>query len=503
MALPRVLLLNPPFAPRFSRTGARWQTRTKTDTLCWPSWLGYATGWLEKNGCEVVLIDAPARNTGVHEIERFSESWSPDMVVLDTSTASLFNDISIAERLKVKLDVPVVLVGPHASALPEETLMLSDKVDVVCKGEYDQTLVDLTKTFEGGADLSRVPGIAYRSNGRIKRTQDRPLIKDLDSFPFVSSVYKRFLNPYDYFYGMCLYPMIQIFTSRGCPSRCVYCVWPQTMMGHEFRVRSVSNVVDELEYIADELPMIKEIILEDDTFTYDKKRVSEFCDEIFHRDLHRTVFNEGGRYWTANARADIPLDLLRRMKRAGCRMLIVGFESGSQEILNKAKKGIKVETARHFAKNAKKAGVQVMGCFMVGLPGENRKTALETLKFANEIAPDFLFFNLASPLPGTEFYDYCKKNGFLKSTDFRDWVDEEGYLKPMLNYPDFSPEEMKKIVDTMALRYVLQPQYVFRVLRHIAKDYREIYHYSRAIRHMMHYLRATKSHQKRMDPPGD
>jgi len=441
---------------------------------------------LQQNDFEVKLVDAPARNlTSVHMI-KICEKFGPDMIVLDTSTPTIQNDVKCGSILKsLNKDAKLVLVGPHASALPQDTLDMSKDIDIVCRGEYDYTLLDIAQTFESGGDLKNVKGILFRKDEKAVLTPIRPFIQNLDSLPFVSKVYKQFLNVYDYFYSMCLYPMIQIFSSRGCPYHCTYCVWPQVLMGHQFRTRSIKNLVDEIEYIQKDLPMIEEIIMEDDTFTFDKPRLLEFCKEIQERNLDVS--------WTANARADISMELLKEMKKSGCRMLIVGYESGSQKLLNNVRKGIKIETMREFAINANKIGIKTMACFLIGLPGETPQTAEETYQFAKYANPDWFFFNLACPFPGTEFYAWCKEKGYLVSEDFSDWVDDEGYLECMVNYPEYSTEKLKTTVDRFAIRYVLQPQFLMMSLKKMTKDRKEIKRYIRASRHVIHYLWNARS----------
>lgn len=441
-----VLLLNPPFVPRFNRTGCRWSSRTRSDTCCYPFWLADACGYLEQNGIECKLVDAPAKKLTFNQVRHICFDFYPDILVVDTSTPSIKSDVQVASTLKKNLGCTTVLVGPHASALPKETLEMDNEIDYVIQGEYDITLLKLAQQ--------------KRLYGR-KVIQGEPL-KDLDKLPFEAETYKKHLNIKDYFFSLARYPEIQIKTfSRGCPYSCIYCCWVQTLTGRNVRYGSVEKTVDELEYIKIEFPQVKDVIFEDDTFTVDHKRVTEVCKEIKYRDLNID--------WICNARADVPLAIMKEMKHAGCRMLIVGYESANQEILDRAKKGIKVETMLKFARNAKKVGLQTMGCFMLGLPGESPETARQTFEFAKEVDPDFYFFSPATPFAGTEFYEICKREGYLVAKDWSEWTDEEGYLRNVVSYPNFSNEEISKTIDEFLWKFAFRPKFIGKSLKKVIR----------------------------------
>jgi predicted DNA-binding transcriptional regulator len=236
------------------------------------------------------------------------------------------------------------------------------------------------------------------------------------------------------------------------------CDWPQTFMSRLYRTRSPKNFVDELEFIANEMPEIKEIFIEDDTFTINKQRVVEICDLIKERKLDII--------WSANVRADIPFSVLKKMKEAGCRILIVGFESGNQQILNNIKKGITLEQAEKFTEAAKNAGLKIFGCFMIGLPGETKETIEQTFQFAKKLNPDMAFFQQAVPFPGTEFYNWAKQNGYLITEDFDKWLDSNGRLDFLVSYQNLTNEELRKIRDNLMLRFYLSPKHVWQTITH-------------------------------------
>ena len=243
----KILFLNPPFLKKFSRP-QRSPAVTKSGTLYYPMWLSYAAAVAEKEGHSIDLIDAPADGYDLEYVLERLRGFSPDLIVSDTSTPSIYNDVRVCERIKeIHRKAVILLVGTHVSALPEESLGLSGSVDAVAVGEYDYTVADMARVLDGKGDLGSVRGICYRKDGAVVKTEKRPPIENLDEIPFVSRVYKRFLGIENYFNPNALYPMVTITTSRGCPFRCIFCVYPQTMMGHRLRLRSVGSVVDEIE----------------------------------------------------------------------------------------------------------------------------------------------------------------------------------------------------------------------------------------------------------------
>ena len=289
--------------------------------------------------------------------------------------------------------------GTHATALPEQVLRECAAVDVVVRQEYDYTIGEI---IHAGDQLDAVHGITYRKEGEIVSTPDREWLTDMDDFPFVS----------------------------------------------------VTNFVDELQYIHDKMPYIKEIFIEDDTFTVDKKRTEAICDEIQRRGLHLI--------WSCNVRADLPYDLMQKMKSAGCRLLVVGYESGSQKVLDETQKGIRLEQSLEFAKNTKKLKLKVFGCFMIGLKGDDRSTIEETFQFAKKVYPDMCFFQQAVPFPGTGFYRWVKEKGYLRTEDYSQWLNQDGYLDCLVDYPYASHEEIEKLRDHLMSRYYFSFTYIVK-----------------------------------------
>jgi radical SAM superfamily enzyme YgiQ (UPF0313 family) len=437
----KILFLNPPHKFKFSRP-SRWSEYTKSGTLYYPIWLSYACGYALNEKHDALLIDAIAECLSFNETINKVLEFNPDLLVVDTSTPSIYNDIKFVQELKKRKNIKSVLVGTHSSVFPKEILKKFKQIDFIAVGEYDETISDLANNLDKPQKLK---GIAYRKNKKIILNKLRSPIENLDNLPFVSEIYKRFLDVKDYRYALARHPMIQIMTSRGCPNFCTFCCWPQTFMGRKYRARSPENVVDELEYIKKELPMIKEVFIEDDTFSIYRKRVLEICRLIKAKKLKII--------WSVNVRADLDYDLLKSMKESGCRLLVVGYESGNQEILNNIKKGITLKQAEEFTENAKKLGFKIFGCFMIGLPGDNKETIQQTFNFAKKLNPDMAFFQQAVPFPGTEFYKWVNENNFLITKDYNKWLDKNGQLDFLVSYPDLSNKDIEKMRDLMTVGF--------------------------------------------------
>ena len=448
-----VLVLNPPFHPRFSRS-QRSPAVIKSGVMYYPIWLAYATGVLELEGFNVRLVDAPAAGYDLQYVLDLVEDYEPRLTVLDTSTPSIYNDAEVAEAIKRLVpEAFLVLVGPHVSALPAESLAISDAIDAVVRREYEYTLRDLARVVDGDGDLSSVEGISYRaSDGAIVHNPDRSPIEDLDALPFVSEVYKRHLCVEDYFYSITRYPEVTIIAGRGCPHRCLYCTWPQTLHGRRCRRRSPENIAEEFEFIQREFPQVKEVFIEDDTLTVSRRHVQRLSEELIQHSI-RVPF-------TANSRADVDYETLRLLKAAGCRLLCVGFESGDQGVLDAMHKGIKIEQFHEFRQAAQKAGILVHGCFMVGNPGETTETMQKTLNLAKALNPDTAQFFPLMVYPGTEAYEWAERNGYLTTTDFRGWLTRDGLHRSIVSRPGLTAEELVAFCDYARRSFYMRPRYV-------------------------------------------
>ena len=447
----KILFLNLPYAFDISRA-SRWPEKTKSGTLYYPYWLCYAAGVCMEQGHQVELVDCITRKMTREETADLVRRSQPDYVMAELTTSTCEYDYETIRAIRRACPQTRILIGgTHATALSQAVMEACPEIDVVVRQEYDFTLGQVMAHWE---DLSQVLGVTYRRDGEIRENPDRPWTEDLDTLPFVSKVYETFLNVNDYYYAFARKPMIQIFSARGCPFRCNFCSYPETMSGRCFRKRSVGNFVDELEYIATHMSYIREIFIEDDTFTVDRKRVMEICDEILRRGLKLV--------WSCNTRADLPYEVMAKMKAAGCRLLVVGYESGNQRVLDETRKGIRLEHSLAFAQNAKKLKLKVFGCFMIGLKGDDLQTIEETFRFAKKLYPDMVFFQQAVPFPGTAFYDWAKENGYLRTEDYGKWLNHDGYLDCLVDYPYADHKQIEKIRDNLMSRYYFSFTYIFK-----------------------------------------
>lgn len=462
--------INPPFKGRFSRT-SRSPAVAKGGTLYYPLWLSYAAGVAIQTGHNVQLCDAPAENLSCDDILSRLDDFNPGLVVVDTSTPSISNDVKIAAEIKKGFPSAfIVLVGTHPSALPEECLSMDRRIDAVAIAEFDYTIRDLADCLEQGRPIDAVNGLVFRKNGKFFKTADRHKITDLDDFPFVSSVYKNHLNIENYFFAAANYPMMMIMTGRGCPHKCFFCVYPQVFHGRFYRVRSPENVVAEFEYIVHHFPEVKEVGIEDDCFTANPKRVKKICELLIERKIKIP--------WYCNVRGDVDYSLLQIMKNAGCRLVTVGFESGCQEILDRMNKGETIDRYLRFARDAKKAGILVHGCIMTGNPGDTKETLAESYNFAKKINCDSMQFYPLYVYPGTEAYEWAEANGYIRAESFSDWLTEDGLHNCVIDIPGFSSEDMVHQCDVYLKKYHLRPKYLFmksiQAIRNPSEGYRSI-----------------------------
>ncbi|MCI5167457.1 MAG: radical SAM protein [Candidatus Electrothrix sp. GM3_4] len=484
----RVTFLNPPFLKNFSRP-QRSPAVTKSGTLYYPMWLSYAAGYTEAGGHEIDLIDAPAADLSEDAVVECIKRFGSQLVVVETSTPSIYNDVDFSGKLKAKLgregqEIFIVLIGTHVSALPEESLRLNAAVDAVAQGEFDATVRELADALGNGQELENVAGLWLRNGDgdemQMLHTGERAPLSDIDQLPFVSSVYKRFLDPHHYFNPNALFPMVTITTTRGCPHRCFFCVYPQTMMGHKLRNRSVNNVVDELEYIIANFSEVKAIFFEDDTFPANKKRCIAICEEMIRRNIKIS--------WTANARVDLDQETLLIMKKAGCRCLCVGFESGNQQLLDIMKKGITLEQSCVFMEVARRVGILIHGCFMVGLPGETQETMQETLNLAISLQPDAIQVYPVMVYPGTEAYAWYKQKNLITSKDFSQWLTPSGLHNTVIHGEELSAEELVRFCDQARKKFYLRPGYILYKFVQMFRHPSEIRRTLKSVRTFTKYL---------------
>lgn len=445
----KTLFLNPPSFQGFDGgAGSRWQAKREVRSFWYPTWLAQAAALLDDSR----LVDAGADGLSVEDVLDIARGYQ--LVILFTSTPSFPNDSAIAARIKQQAPETMIgFVGPHVSVLAEESLRTAPSVDFVIRREFDYPV----KQIAQGARLGDVRGASWRDGQRIVHNPDSEIIEDLDGLPFVTDVYKRDLTIENYYIGYLLHPYISIYTGRGCPARCTYCLWPQTFSGHRYRVRGAESVYRELAVARDQFPQVKEFFIDDDTFTANPKRAEQVATEIARLGIT----------WSTSSRANVSRDTLKMLKDSGLRLLMVGYESGSDAILGNVRKGVSTEIARRFTDDCRRLGIALHGCFVVGLPGESRETIEQTLRFAREIDPDTIQVSVAAPYPGTQLYRQAIENDWLIPDTL---VASDGTQACPITYPHFTSKDILAARDMIYKRFYFRPKVMIRIGTQMLKD---------------------------------
>jgi hopanoid biosynthesis associated radical SAM protein HpnJ len=433
----RTLFLHPPSYEGFDGgAGARYQARREIRSYWYPTWLAQPAALVPGSR----LVDAPPAGLALADVVPLAGGY--DLAVLHTSSPSFAGDVKVAEALKAANPALLVgFVGAKVAVQPRRSLEASAAIDFVAREEFDFTIADVAE----GRPLASVDGVSYRDqDGRVRHNRDRAVLEDMDRLPFVTPVYKRDLRVEDYYIGYLRHPYVSLYTGRGCRSRCTFCLWPQTVGGHRYRTRGVANVLAEAALVRELFPQVKELFFDDDTFTDDRGRAAAIA-----RGLGRL-----GLTWSCNAKANVPRETLKVLADNGLRLLLVGYESGSQQILVNIKKGLRVERARRFAADCRELGITVHGTFILGLPGETRQTIEETIRFAREVNPHTIQVSVAAPYPGTELYRQAVEQGWLPGDDdAAALVSDRGTQLAALSYPHLGHTEILDSVDAFYKRF--------------------------------------------------
>lgn len=445
-----IVYINAPYGEDFVRS-ARWAAKSRGRVQRHPEQALIQIAVLEKEGHTCKFIEGAANNMTEQQVFDEVQKFNPDLAIIHTTTPSIYNDINYAKKSKELTNCKTVLVGAHASAVPEDTIEKGDgAVDIVAFGEIDYTLRDIAN----GTDLENVLGIVYRDSlGKIIRNNPRPFL-DVNELPFPSW---KHIDPDWYHDAGKLFPFLTLYTGRGCFGLCTFCRETQVINGRKLRMRDANKVVDEMEHDLKLFPNLREIMFETDTFTAIPDHTKKICDEIIKRGLHKRIS------WSCNVRVDIRLDLLKEMRKAGCRMLMVGFEFGTNEQLDAVKKGTTIEMGRKFAETANKLGFVIHGCFMIGAPNETKESAQKTIDFAKSLPLDTIQVSGIAVYPGTELYDWAKSNDFILAKDWKDWVDENHEQVTLLSYPQMPKVEIDFYIDKALREFYLRPKQILKM----------------------------------------
>lgn len=446
----KTLFLSPPSFEGFDGgAGARYQARREVRSFWYPTWLAQPAALVPDSK----LLDCPPHDIDVAACLKIAKDF--DHVIINTSTPSLKNDCAVAEAIKnQKASTQIGFVGAHAAVLPEDTLNASWAIDWAGRKEFDYTCKEVAE----GRPLAEIKGLSFKKDGRIIHNPERELIANMDELPWVVDVYKRDLEVERYSIGYLKEPYLSVYTGRGCPAQCIFCLWPQTIGGHRYRTRSPQNVAAELAHAKKLFPQVQEFFFDDDTFTANMPRAREIA----------RALKPLGITWSCSSRANVNYETLKVMKDCGLRVLMTGFESGNQEILNRIKKGITLEEARQYVKNCKELGIDIHGTFILGLPVETKETIQQTIDFAKELDVFSIQVSLAAPYPGTELYELAKQNGW--SAKSKNMLHQDGLQESALQYPGLTREEIFEAVDRFYKSYYLRPRPILRIIKTMLED---------------------------------
>jgi hopanoid biosynthesis associated radical SAM protein HpnJ len=347
----RTLFLHPPAVAGFDGgAGSRYQAKREVRSFWYPTWLAQPAALVPGSR----LVDAPPDGLTVDDVLPLAMGY--DLCVMHTSTPSFASDVRVAEALKAENPALIIgLVGATVAVAPEASLRASAALSFVARNEFDFTIQEVAQ----GRRFADVRGLSYRVNGHVEHTPERPPLENMDALPFVTPVYKRDLTVEHYAIGYLRHPYVSLYTGRGCRSKCTFCLWPQTVGGQRYRTRSVEHVAEEMAQAARMFPQVREFFFDDDTFTDDLPRAAAIAKRL----------GRLGITWSVNAKANVPYATLKVLKDNGLRLLLVGYESGNQTILNNVKKGVRLDAARRFTRDAKALGIAIHGTFILGLPG--------------------------------------------------------------------------------------------------------------------------------------
>ena len=442
----KTLLLNPPSFEKFDGgASSRWPATREIESYWFPVWLAYPAGMLPGSR----LLDASPHKVSWKQTIEIAKGY--EFLVLYTSTVGFASDLKLIREMKANdPDLKIAFVGPHGHIRPEETLRASEDIDFVVRGEFDHAVVE----YAQGKPLDQILGVSYRKDGRAVHNAPRPQMQteELDALPFATEAYRRDLEIDRYNVPFLLHPFISLYTTRGCPALCTFCMWPQTTSGHAWRVRSADNVAREVQRALENFPQMKEIFFDDDTFNMRKGRVLELCEKLKPLKFQ----------WSSTARAHSDYETIKAMADAGARLFIVGLESGDAQILKNIKKGATPEMGRNFVKNCKKVGIKVHGDFIIGLPGETKETIQKTIEYAKELDCETIQVSLAHAMPGTELHDQMAREGFLKLEAL---ADSGGHQLPHIEFPHLSREEMMAGMNRFYDQYYFRPRVAWRIVR--------------------------------------
>ena len=474
----QVLIINPPWPGK--GYGTRSQNRIikhRSDKyLQYPIFLAYSASQLKKAGYSVVYIDSVIQDLSFDQTLEQARRIKPDIIFMETTTPSIESDYGSLTALKKSTDATIIVGGPHATYFHKTVLKDCRAIDIVIRHEFDTKIARVISSLD---KLKDVNGISYRNGTEIVDNGDGEFSENLDSLPLPD----RDIIPWQWYLEAWYtrQPFMNLMTSRGCPYHCTFCLWPQSMYGHKQRFRSLDNVIEEIKLLIDRYGL-REVNIDDGTFTTNKKRVIEFCQRLRREKINLI--------WTCNGRVDnLDEEMLKEMKASGCKMIRLGVESGSQEVLDKIKKGLTLRQIEDGIRLVKKYRIQALGGFMFGFPYDSRETVEQTIQFAKKLSPDQVQFSINMCYPGTYLYEYAKENNLLLAKSFKEFDMTCG---PVVKTLDMKREELEHILARAYREFYFRPKYMLQTIFHM-KNIGEIRRILRSFKSLIQTIKLHKS----------
>ena len=449
----RTLFLQAPSFDGFDGgAGSRYQAKREIRSFWFPTWLAQPAALIPGSK----LIDAPPADITLADV--VAQAGDFDLVIVHTSVPSFESDVKCIEAMKAaNPKLKAGMIGAKVAVKSDNSLVEAPALDFVCRNEFDFTCKEVAEDLPWETIL----GLSFRGeDGVIHHNMDRPVLENMDDLPSVVPVYERDLKIEDYFIGYLKHPYLSVYTGRGCKSHCTFCLWPQTVGGHNYRTRSVQSVIDEIADAKRRFPQVKEFMFDDDTFTDDLPRAEAIAEGL----------GKLGVTWSCNAKANVPRKTLEKLKKGGLRLLLVGYETGNQQILFNIKKGMRVEVAERFTRDCHDLGIKIHGTFIAGLPGETKETIQETIAWACKVNPHTIQVSLAAPYPGTFLYNQAVENGWLDAAH-AELVTDDGIQIAPLHYPHLSHEDIHASVEEFYRRFYFRPRKIAAIVNEMARDF--------------------------------
>ena len=474
----RVLIINPPWPGK--GFGTRSQNRIikhRSDKfLQYPIFLAYSAAQLKAAGHNVSYIDSVIQDFDMKQTLAEARKEKPDTIFMETTTPSIEADYVALTALKDATGAKIMIGGPHATYFHNKSLKDCPAIDIVIRHEFDTKIAGVVSNLD---KLQKVNGITFRMGDEIIDNGDGEVCEDLDTVPFPD----RDTIPWQWYLEAWYSrrPFMNMMTSRGCPYHCTFCLWPQIMYGHKQRFRSLDNVFEEITGLIRRYGL-KEINIDDGTFTTNKRRVIEFCRRL-RKEKIRLI-------WTCNGRVDtLDDEMLAEMKKSGCKMIRLGVESGSQEVLDRIRKGLTLAQIEEGVRRVKKSGIQALGGFMFGFPYDSRKSVEQTIAFAKKLSPDQVQFSICMCYPGTSLYEYIKDNDLLLAKSFKEFDMTHG---PVASTLDMERGGLEHILARAYREFYFRPEFFVQTLFNM-KDIDEILRVFRSLKSLVKTIRLHRS----------